>query len=70
MVELQAALLGHDRPRIKQLVGLRGGPKMRLTHWGLGIVLGGIAGGSALIVGVLALLVVVPGVVWAARELR
>jgi hypothetical protein len=41
---------------------------MRLTHWVLGIVLGAFAGGSALVIGVLALLLVVPGLVWAARE--
>jgi len=43
---------------------------MRLTHWSLGIVLGAIAGGSSLVVGVLALIVIVPGLVWAAREPR
>jgi hypothetical protein len=32
------------------------------------MLLGVIAGGSTLVVGVLALLVVVPGIVWAARE--
>jgi len=41
---------------------------MRLTHWVLGVVLGAFAGGSALVIGVLALLLVVPGLVWAARE--
>jgi len=69
MVEFQAALLGHDRPRIKQLVGLRRGPKCD-SRTGVSGSCGGIAGGSALTVDVLALLVVVPGVVWAAREPR
>ena len=41
---------------------------VRLTHWLLGIVLGAITGGSALVAGVLALIVVVPVLVWAARE--
>jgi hypothetical protein len=41
---------------------------MRLTHWLVGVVLGAVGGGSALIVGVLALLVLVPGLVWTARE--
>jgi len=41
---------------------------MRLTHWLLGIVLGAFAGGFALEAGILALLLVVPGLVWAARE--
>jgi hypothetical protein len=41
---------------------------MRLTHWMVGVVLGAVGGGSALIVGVLALLVLVPGLVWTARE--
>jgi hypothetical protein len=41
---------------------------MRLTHWLVGVVLGAVGGGSALIVGVVALLVLVPGLVWAARE--
>lgn len=41
---------------------------MRLTHWLLGIVLGTFAGGSALEAGVLAVLVVVPSLVWAGRE--
>ena len=41
---------------------------MRLTHWVVGVVLGAVGGGSALIVGVAAVLVLVPGLVWAARE--
>lgn len=41
---------------------------MRLTHWIVGVVLGAMGGGSALIVGVVALLVLVPGLIWAARE--
>ena len=41
---------------------------MRLTHWMVGVVLGAVGGGSALIVGVVAVLVLVPGLVWAARE--
>lgn len=41
---------------------------MRLTHWMVGVVLGAVGGGSALIVGVVALFVLVPGLVWAARE--
>ena len=41
---------------------------MRLRHWMVGVVLGAVGGGSALIVGVVALLVLVPGLVWAARE--
>ena len=41
---------------------------MRLTHWMVGVVLGAVTGGSALIVGVVAVLVLVPGLVWAARE--
>ena len=41
---------------------------MRLTHWLLGIVLGAFVGGSALEAGILALLVLVPGLVWAVRE--
>jgi uncharacterized membrane protein YidH (DUF202 family) len=34
----------------------------------VGVVLGAVGGGSALIVGVVALLVLVPSLVWAARE--
>lgn len=41
---------------------------MRLTHWMVGVMLGAVGGGSALIVGVLALLVLVPGLVLAAPE--
>jgi hypothetical protein len=41
---------------------------MRLTHWMVGVVLGAVGGGSALIVGFVALFVLVPGLVWAARE--
>jgi hypothetical protein len=41
---------------------------MRLTHWMVGVVLGAAGGGSALIVGVVAVLVLIPGLVWAARE--
>ncbi len=41
---------------------------MRVVSWVFGIALGLIAGGAALVVGVLALLVLVPAVVWAARE--
>lgn len=41
---------------------------MRLRNWLVGVVVGAAAGGSALIVGVVALLVLVPGLVWAARE--
>lgn len=36
--------------------------------WFLGIALGMIAGGAVLVAGVLALLLLVPAVVWAARE--
>ena len=36
--------------------------------WLVGIALGVIAGGATLVAGVLALLVLVPGLVWAARE--
>ena len=41
---------------------------MRLRHWMVGVALGAVGGGSALIVGLVALLVLVPGLVWAARE--
>jgi len=41
---------------------------MRLVSWFLGIVLGLIAGGAVLEAGVLALLLLAPAVVWAARE--
>jgi hypothetical protein len=41
---------------------------MRLRHWMVGVMLGAVAGASALIVGMVALLVLVPGLVWAARE--
>jgi hypothetical protein len=34
----------------------------------VGVLLGAVGGGSALIVGVVALLVLVPGLVWTARE--
>ena len=40
----------------------------RLTHWLVGVVLGAVGGGSALIVGVVALLVLIPGLVWPAHE--
>lgn len=41
---------------------------MRLTHWVLGLVLGAVASGSALAIGVFALLLVVPALIWSARE--
>jgi hypothetical protein len=41
---------------------------MRLVSWALGLVLGAILGGSALVIGVLAALLLVPAVVWGARE--
>ena len=41
---------------------------MRLSRWVLGLALGAIAGGSALVAGILALLLVVFTLVWAARE--
>jgi hypothetical protein len=41
---------------------------MRVVSWFLGIVLGLIAGGAVLEAGMLALLLLAPGVVWAARE--
>ena len=41
---------------------------MRMVSWLLGIALGLIAGGSVLEAGVLVLLLLVPAVVWAARE--
>jgi len=39
-----------------------------VTSWLLGIALGLIAGGAVLVAGVLALLLLVPACVWAARE--
>ena len=47
---------------------LSGVSGMRLTHWMVGGVLGAVGGGSTLIVGVVAVLVLVPGLAWAARE--
>lgn len=41
---------------------------MRMVSWFLGMVLGLMAGGAALVAGVLALLLLIPAVVWAARE--
>jgi len=41
---------------------------MRISRWVLGLALGAIAGGSALVAGILALLLVVFLLVWAARE--
>ena len=41
---------------------------MRIVSWLLGIALGLIAGGVVLEAGVLALLLLVPAIVWAARE--
>lgn len=41
---------------------------MRMVAWLLGIALGLIAGGAVLVAGVLALLLVLPALVWAARE--
>ena len=41
---------------------------MRVVSWFLGIALGMIAGGAVLVGGVLALLLLVPVLVWAARE--
>ena len=41
---------------------------MRKVSWFLGIALGLIAGGVVLVLGVLALLLLVPALVWAARE--
>ena len=40
---------------------------MRVVSWLLGIALGLIAGGAVLEAGVLALLLLVPAIVWAAR---
>jgi hypothetical protein len=36
---------------------------MRPKHWMVGVVLGAVGGGSALLVGVVAVLVLVPGLV-------
>lgn len=44
------------------------GRAMRVTHWLLGIVLGAFVGGFVLEAGVLALLLLVPVLVWSARE--
>ena len=41
---------------------------MRLRHWVLGILFGAAGTGAALVAGVVALLVLVPGVALAARE--
>ena len=41
---------------------------MRLTHWVLGIVLGAFAIGLGLVIGVFALLLLVPAIIWASRE--
>lgn len=41
---------------------------LRLRYWMVGVALGAVAGGSALIVGVVAPLVLVPGLVWVAHE--
>lgn len=41
---------------------------MRAVAWFLGMALGLIAGGAVLVAGVLALLLLVPAVVWATRE--
>jgi len=41
---------------------------MRVVSWFLGIALGLTAGGAVLMAGVLALLLLAPAVVWAARE--
>ena len=41
---------------------------MGLRSWVVGILLGLIAGGAALVAGVLALILLVPVLVWAARE--
>ena len=41
---------------------------MRLRHWVLGTLFGAAGAGAALVVGFVALLVLVPGVAWAARE--
>jgi hypothetical protein len=41
---------------------------MRAVSWFLGIALGLIAGGAVLVAGVFTLLLLVPAVVWAARE--
>lgn len=41
---------------------------MRMVSWLLGIALGLIAGGSVLEAGVLVLVLLVPAIVWAARE--
>ncbi len=40
----------------------------RLTHWLLGVALGALAGGFMLEAGVLALLLIVPVLVWGSRE--
>jgi len=44
------------------------GDEMRLRHWVLGILFGAAGASAALVVGFVALLVLVPGVVWAAHE--
>jgi hypothetical protein len=43
---------------------------MQLTHWLLGLVLGVFAGGLVLEAGILVVLLVLPALVWAAREPR
>ena len=44
----------------------RGGTRMRLVHWEIGVLLGAITGGSALLLGVIALLVA--SRVWCGRH--
>lgn len=41
---------------------------MRLVSWAIGLVLGAIIGGSALVIGVFTTLLLVPAVVWGSRE--
>ena len=41
---------------------------MRLTHWAIGLLLGVIASIAALEVGIFALLLIAPSLVWSARE--
>jgi hypothetical protein len=46
----------------------KGGIETKVTHWLLGVVLGAFAGGFVLEAGVLALLLLVPALVWGRRE--
>ena len=68
MNETRRGTLDPTGPEADSLAVAHRRRQMRMVSWLLGIALGLIAGGSVLEAGVLVLVLLVPAIVWAARE--